>query len=239
MNIIGIIPARYQSSRLPGKPLAHILGKSMIRRVYERVKLSKVHQIIVATDDQRIINEVHSFGGYAMMTSKHHISGTDRCLEVAEKLKQKVDLIINIQGDEPFIEPQSINTLISSFSKKDTQIATLAIPIDQAQDLKNPNKPKVRFDQTGIATSFDRVVNEEFQLNTFFKHIGLYAFKPEVLKAVGQLKPTKKELEHKLEQWRWLENNFPIKVELTPYPSYSVDTKEDIKKIEQRFGHSL
>lgn len=236
MRTLGIIPARYQSSRFPGKPLADILGKSMIQRVYEHAKKSKLDDVIVATDDDRIAEEVKSFNGEVRMTSDQHLSGTDRCMEVAESVSKEFDIIVNIQGDEPFIEAEQINQLIDAFGSPDTQIATLAQLIEQAEDLQNYNKPKVLFDEKEMVVSFERVVNSPFKANTFYKHIGLYAFRPEILKEIAQLKPSVKELELKLEQWRWLENDYNIKIKITPYDTYSVDTKDDLKKIIERFG---
>ena len=157
-------------------------------------------------------------------------------MEVAESVSKEFDIIVNIQGDEPFIEAEQVNQLIDAFESPDTQIATLAQLIEQAEDLENYNKPKVLFDENEMAISFDRVVNSPFKANTFYKHIGLYAFRPEILKEISQLKPSAKELELKLEQWRWLENNYNIKVKKTPYDTYSVDTKDDLKKIIERFG---
>ena len=232
MRTLGIIPARYQSSRFPGKPLADILGESMIQRVYERAKKSKLDDVIVATDDERIAEEVNSFNGDVRMTSDQHLSGTDRCMEVAESVSKEFDIIVNIQGDEA----EHINQLIDAFESPDTQIATLAQLLEQTEDLQNYNKPKVLFDENEMAISFDRVVNSPFKANTFYKHIGLYAFRREILKEISQLKPSAKELELKLEQWRWLENNYTIKVKITPYDAYSVDTKDDLKKIIERFG---
>jgi len=236
MKTLGIIPARYNSSRFPGKPLVTILGKSMIQRVYEQAKLSKLDAVIVATDDERIYNEVRSFGGDVQMTSDHHLSGTDRCVEVLNNIGKNYDIIVNIQGDEPFIEPQQINQLIEAFTDKDTRIATLAQPIEKAEDLQNSNKPKVFFDEEEWAISFDRIVRASFHKDTFYKHIGLYAFRPNTLKEIALLPPSPKEVELKLEQWRWLENGYAIKVKTSPFDTYSVDTEEDLKKIIERFG---
>jgi 3-deoxy-manno-octulosonate cytidylyltransferase (CMP-KDO synthetase) len=238
MTIIGIIPARYNSTRLPGKPLADILGKSMIRRVYERAQLSKLDKIVVATDDQRIVDEVKSFGGEAIMTSSQHISGTDRCLEVLLSLTEKYDAVVNIQGDEPFIEPKQINQLIDAFTNQNIEIATLAKSIENEEILVNTSKPKVNFDANGVAISFDRLINSPFQKGAFFKHIGIYAYRSDILEKVCKLKPSSLEVEHKLEQWRWLENGYKLSVLETPFESHSVDTPADLKKIIERFGDS-
>lgn len=238
MTVIGIIPARYDSSRFPGKPLKNILGKSMIRRVYEQAELSKLEKVIVATDHKSIADEVHSFDGEVMMTSKKHISGTDRCLEVAQKIANVNDIIINIQGDEPFIEPQQINQLIAPFKDKDIGIVTLCKRIENADTLVDNNKPKVKFDDNKKAISFDRVINSPFEAGVFYKHIGIYAYRFNVLEKVCALKSSSLEIKHKLEQWRWLQNGYDILVLETFFDSYSVDTPEDLKKIIERFGYS-
>ena len=238
MTVIGIIPARYNSSRLPGKPLKNILGKSMIRRVYEQAEQSELEKIIVATDDKRIVDEVLSFNGEVMMTSSEHISGTDRCLEVAQKVANINDVIINIQGDEPFIEPEQINQLIEAFNDKEIGIVTLCKRIEKADTLVNNSKPKVKFDCNKKAISFDRVINSPFEDGVFYKHIGIYAYRFNVLEKVCALKPSSLEIKHKLEQLRWLQNGYDILVLETPFDSYSVDTPEDLKKIIERFGDS-
>ena len=238
MTVIGIIPARYNSSRLPGKPLKKILGKSMIRRVYEQAEQSELEKIIVATDDKRIVDEVLSFNGEVMMTSSEHISGTDRCLEVAQKVANVNDVIINIQGDEPFIESEQINQLIEAFNDKEIGIVTLCKRIEKADILVNNSKPKVKFDGNKKAISFDRVINSPFEDGVFYKHIGIYAYRFNVLEKICTLKPSSLEIKHKLEQWRWLQNGYDILVLETPFDSYSVDTPEDLKKIIERFGDS-
>ena len=238
MTVIGIIPARYDSSRFPGKPLKNILGKSMIRRVYEQSELSELEQVIVATDDKRIVDEVLSFNGEVMMTSSEHISGTDRCLEVAQKVANVNDVIINIQGDEPFIEPEQINQLIEAFNDKEIGIVTLCKRIEKADTLVDNNKPKVKFDDNKKAISFDRVINSPFEEGVFYKHIGIYAYRFNVLEKVCVLKPSSLEIKHKLEQWRWLQNGYDVLVLETPFDSYSVDAPEDLKKIIKRFGDS-
>lgn len=238
MTVIGIIPARYDSSRFPGKPLKNILGKSMIRRVYEQAEQSGLEKVIVATDDKRIVNDVLSFNGEVMMTSSEHISGTDRCLEVAQKIANINDIIINIQGDEPFIELQQINQLIAAFTDKEIGIVTLCKRIEKADTLVDNSKPKVKFDDNNKAISFDRVINSPFEDGVFYKHIGIYAYRLNVLEKVCALKPSSLEIKYKLEQWRWLQNGYDILVLETPFDSYSVDTPEDLKKIIERFGDS-
>ena len=238
MTVIGIIPSRYDSNRFPGKPLKNILGKSMICRVYEQAKQSELEKVIVATDDKRIADEVLSFNGEVMMTSSEHISGTDRCLEVAQKIANVNDIIINIQGDEPFIEPQQINQLIAAFTDKEIGIITLCKRIEKADTLVDNSKPKVKFDDNKKAISFDRVINSPFEDGIFYKHVGIYAYRFNVLEKVCALKPSSLEIKHKLEQWRWLQNGYDILVLETPFDSYSVDTPEDLKKIIERFGDS-
>ena len=238
MTVIGIIPARYESSRFNGKPLKNILGKSMIRRVYEQAEQSELEKVIVATDDQSIVDEVLSFNGEVMMTSSEHISGTDRCLEVAQKVANVNDIIINIQGDEPFIEPQQINQLIAAFTDKEIGIVTLCKRIEKADTLVDNSKPKVKFDDNKKAISFDRVMNSPFEDGVFYKHIGIYAYRFNILEKVCALKPSSLEIKHKLEQWRWLQIGYDILVLEAPFDSYSVDTPEDLKKIIERFGDS-
>lgn len=235
MTALGIIPARYHSSRLPGKPLLDILGKSMIQRVYEQAQKSNLERLIVGTDDQRIEQAVMDFGGEVMMTSNKHISGTDRCLEVMEKLEESYDVIVNIQGDEPFINPVQINQLIHAFENPKTQIATLAKVIDDKRLLSDSHTPKVSFNDHFWATSFDRLLSFEEE-RTFYKHIGLYAYRPAILKAICDLPPTKNELEQRLEQWRWLDHNYDIHVKITNLDAYAIDTTDDLKKVIQRFG---
>lgn len=238
MTVIGIIPSRYDSNRFPGKPLKNILGKSMICRVYEQAKQSELEKVIVATDDKRIVDEVLSFNGEVMMTSSEHISGTDRCLEVAQKIANVNDIIINIQGDEPFIEPQQINQLIAAFTDKEIGIITLCKRIEKADTLVDNSKPKVKFDDNKKAISFDRVINSPFEDGIFYKHVGIYGYRFNVLEKVCALKPSSLEIKHKLEQWRWLQNGYDILILETPFDSYSVDTPEDLKKIIERFGDS-
>lgn len=234
MRVLGIIPARYNSSRFPGKPLIDIVGKSMIQRVYNLAKQSNVNRLIVATDDERIVDEVNRIQGEVMLTSDSHLSGTDRCNEVIEKLDQKFDIIVNIQGDEPLINPKQINQLIAAFKDQNVQIATLAKQIEEPIEISDHNTPKVLFDENNIALSFDREIN--YTTSKYYKHVGLYAYRSAVLNKICQLNPSKKELKLKLEQWRWLENNYQIKIVETNFESYAIDTPEDLKKIIETFG---
>ena len=240
MKVVGIIPARYGSSRFPGKPLIDIKGKSMIQRVYEQAQKSNLSAVAVATDDQRIFDEVIAFGGQVVMTDSNHPSGTDRCLEAFEKLDEHCDVVINIQGDEPFIQPQQIEKVAACFLNKNTQIATLAKAIYSVDELLDLNKPKVIFDEEKIALSFSRKPQklsgtnpkEWFAQQRFFKHIGIYGYRTDVLREITRLAQSKNEISERLEQLRWLDNGYKIQVELTELETISIDTPEDLKKIE-------
>ena len=235
MRVIGIIPSRYNSTRFPGKPLADIMGISMIQRVYQQASNCNVlKKVIVATDDERISFHVKSFGGQVMMTSKNHETGTDRCGEVMKNLEENYDIVVNIQGDEPFIKPEQITNLLELFQDSDVQIATLAKRIDDFETYTDENKVKVTFNNKNIASSFKRnsdLIKSEFNNQEIFKHIGIYAFRTEVFEKLIQLKPTEKEKERKLEQIRWMENNYSISVGITEFDQLSVDKTEDIDKI--------
>ena len=237
MKVIGIIPARYDSSRFPGKPLANILGKSMIERVYEQCKkASSLSDIIVATDDESILNHVQSFGGEAMMTSKDHQSGTDRCNEVVRKLTENYDVIVNIQGDEPYINPVQIDEIIELFKEDKTQIGTLAKKITDIEIIANENSPKAIFDKNGIALNFCRNIANISSKCTYYKHIGIYAYRSVILTKICALEQSENEKRERLEQLRWLDNGYKIKVGITTFEALSVDTPEDIEKIEQKMG---
>lgn len=235
MKIVGIIPSRYKSSRFPGKPLANILGKSMIQRVYEQCKkCSKLSDVIVATDDKRIYNDVIEFGGKVIMTSEKHKSGTDRCNEVAQKLYPNYDLAVNIQGDEPFINPKQISELISLFNDPQIKIGTLAERITNLDLLNDKNCPKAIFDKDGIALKFCREISSSYKRHSYFKHIGIYAYKIKSLNTICNLLQSESEKKERLEQLRWLDNGYEIKVGVTTFESISVDTPEDILKIEAK-----
>jgi 3-deoxy-manno-octulosonate cytidylyltransferase (CMP-KDO synthetase) len=237
MNIIGIIPARYESSRFAGKPLADILGKSMIQRVYEQCKkATSLSKLIVATDDDRIFNHVLGFGGEVIMTSTNHSSGTDRCNEVIQKLEGKYDIAINIQGDEPFINPNQIKEIIELFEDKGTQIGTLAKKITDFEIVADENSPKAIFDKNGIALNFCRLIANISSECTYYKHIGIYAYRSEILTKICALEQSENEKRERLEQLRWLDNSYKIKVGITTFEALSVDTPEDIEKIEQQMG---
>lgn len=236
MRVLAIIPSRYNSSRFPGKPLANIMGKSMIQRVFEQCqKCKEINRIIVATDDERISFHVKSFGGEVMMTSKEHTNGSNRCCEVLSNLEDRFDVIVNVQGDEPYINPQEIEKLLSLFEEKDVTIGTLAKKIADYSVYTNLDNPKVFFDKNNIAISFAREGNlseEEFKKNTFFQHIGIYAFRSDVLSEIKNLKESKKEIEKDLEQYRWIENKYKIKVGIACRESIAIDREEDIEKIK-------
>jgi 3-deoxy-manno-octulosonate cytidylyltransferase (CMP-KDO synthetase) len=243
MRVLGIIPARYESSRFPGKPLAMIKGKPMIQRVYEQASQSRVLQeLVVATDDIRIIKVVEGFGGKAILTRRDHSSGTERCSEVVEGLEAEgktFDIIINIQGDEPYINPSQIEEVSSCFLDQSVSIATLIKRIDSADELFSPHVVKVVFDRFENALYFSRhpvpyrqKVEESEWLNglVYFKHIGIYAYKPEILKIIVLLKTSVLEQAESLEQLRWLEHGFQIRVKETQYESHAVDTPGDLSK---------
>lgn len=242
LKTIGIIPARYASTRFPGKPLVNINGKPMIQHVYEKSK-AILSEVIVATDDERIYSAVKEFGGEVVMTSPKHQSGTDRCAEVLEKLEKEgnsCDVVINIQGDEPFLKTEHLELLSSAFSEKEVEIATLIKKINNTDTLFNPNTPKVIQAKNGNAIYFSRSTipflrNAEkenwLEKHDFYKHIGIYAYRSSVLKEITKLKQSSLELAESLEQNRWIENGFSIKALLTTQESIAVDTPEDLEKL--------
>ena len=237
MKVLGIIPSRYASNRLPGKPLIDILGTSMIQRVYEQcLKCETLDDLIVATDDIRILNHVNAFNGNAIMTSTSHHSGTERCNEVINKIKNQYDIIVNIQGDEPYIHPEQIDHVISLFDSNEIKITTLAKKITNPNVLEDYNIVKAILNDDGIAQDFCRILTEKDLNSTCYKHIGIYAYRSYILNEICKLKPSKNEQKNSLEQLRWLDNMFDIKVGITTYDSMSVDTSDDIKKIKSYFG---
>ncbi len=242
MNIIGIIPSRYASTRFPGKPLAMIGGKSMIQRVYEQAKkATNLTRVMVATDDERIAGHVAAFGGEVTMTDTGHTNGTSRCLEVIKKPEfQSAEAVINIQGDEPFINPQQIDQLASLFTDQQTEIATMAAVIKEHDELFDPNTVKVVIDQNNFALCFSRQAvpfnrghhpDRWIEHHHYLKHIGIYGYRTSVLQKITALPPTPLEEAEKLEQLRWLENGFKIKVKITDFESISIDTPADLEKI--------
>ena len=257
MKFIGIIPARYASTRFPGKPLAEIGGKTVIRRVYEQASKA-LDTVVVATDDERIYDAVEAFGGKVVMTRADHRCGTDRCLEAYEAIttpswREQNDsdtVVINIQGDEPFIQPEQIETLVHCFDKEGTEIATLVRPYtdkDSMEDLENPNTPKVAWSkENGEALLFSRSVipylrgvdkSEWLSKGEFYRHIGLYAYRADILEQITKLSPGKLEQAESLEQLRWLENGYRIRVGITNTPTIGIDTPEDLEKAIEFYKH--
>jgi len=239
MKVLGVIPARFDSSRFPGKPLIDLKGKTMIQRVYEGVlKSSKIDKVIVATDDQRIFDEVTRFGGKVEMTSTLHQSGTDRCGEIAKR-HPGFDLIINIQGDEPLVNFLQIEALISAFEEENINIATLSSKEISAVDLANPNRIKIVADVNDFALYFSRSSipnSDNFKGNPmsfypFLRHIGLYAYRRETLLQLIELEPTILEQVESLEQLRWLYHGFKIKLVQTTIETPNIDVPEDVRKV--------
>lgn len=241
-QIIGIIPARYASTRFPGKPMADIQGITMIERVYRQVIKSKyLKKVVVATDNENIYNHVISFGGEAQITDSNHISGTDRCLEAFQNEMDEYDFVINIQGDEPFIQPEQIDLLAQNMALE-TEIATLYKKITDKESVFNANIPKVIFNNKNEAIYFSRhpipfirgLNLEEWHTNyVFYKHIGIYGFRSDILIDICKLNPSKLEQAESLEQLRWLENGFKISVIETETETFGIDTPEDILKLNQ------
>lgn len=241
MKIIGIIPARYASSRFPGKPLVDIGGKSMIQRVYEQAKKSRsLIDVVVATDDERIVQHVKTFNGNVVMTSENHQSGTDRCFEAIQTFLPSAEVVINIQGDEPFIHPEQIDLIASCFNSDKVQIATLVKKIINNEELFNVNIPKVLINKSKEAICFSRQTlpyirgkqQSEWLTNyTFYKHIGIYAYTTKVLAEITTLKQSSLELAEALEQLRWIENGYKINIEITDFESVAIDSPEDLKKL--------
>ncbi len=240
MKFIAIIPARYASTRFPGKPLAILGGKPVIQRVYEQAK-AILGEAYVATDDERIEEAVKKFGGQVVMTSANHKSGTDRIEEAAEKIHTDADVIINVQGGEPFIQASQLQTVKQLFDDPQTQIATLGKPFESIEAVMNPNSPKIVTDIHGYALYFSRSVipyirgkeQEEWLASyPFLKHIGLYAYRREVLAEITQLPQSPLELAESLEQLRWLQNGYRIKVGITKVETVGIDTPEDLARAE-------
>lgn len=244
MKFIGIIPARYASTRFLAKPLALLGGKTVIQRVYEQV-IGALDEAWVATDDERIEAQVKAFGGKAVMTSVHHKSGTDRCYEAFAKVGSGYDIIVNVQGDEPFIQRSQLETIKTCFEEPSTQIATLVKPFTSSmgmEALENINSPKVVVDKDNYALYFSRSVIP-FQRNRekkdwigshcYYKHIGLYAYRADVLRAITSLPQSSLELAESLEQLRWLENGFRIKVGVTDVETIGIDTPADLQRAEE------
>ncbi len=239
MDIIGIIPARYGSTRFPGKPLVDIAGKSMIQRVIEQCKSAGIlKKVVVATDDQRIFDHVSNLGHEVVMTSPHHLSGTERCHEALQKDNGKYDFVINIQGDEPFIAPEQIKLLASLFNRN-TEIATLIKRITAIEDLENPNVVKALKTDTGLALYFSRSsiphmrnipLEDWMKGHQHYKHIGIYGYRIDVLGRIVTLAPTPLEIAESLEQLRWIENGYRIRTAITDVETIGIDSPEDLEK---------
>lgn len=241
MKFIGIIPARYASTRFPGKPLALLGGKPVIQHVYEKVA-AVLETAYVATDDERIYDVVKSFGGQVVMTRTNHKSGTDRIEEVIEKIGGEWDVVVNVQGDEPFVAKSQLDTICHCFDDPTTQIATLGKPFESMEAVQNPNSPKIVVDNMGFAMYFSRSVipyvrgKEKSSWLThypFLKHLGIYAYRKDVLRQITQLPQSSLEIAESLEQLRWLQNGFKIKVGTTDVETVGIDTPQDLERAEE------
>lgn len=241
MKFIGIIPARYASTRFPGKPLALLGGKPVIQHVYEKVA-AVLEAAYVATDDERIYDVVKSFGGQVVMTRTDHKSGTDRIEEAIEKIGGEWDVVVNVQGDEPFVAKSQLDTICHCFDYPTTQIATLGKPFESMEAVQNPNSPKIVVDNMGFAMYFSRSVipyvrgKEKSSWLThypFLKHLGIYAYRKDVLRQVTQLPQSSLEIAESLEQLRWLQNGFKIKVGTTDVETVGIDTPKDLERAEE------
>lgn len=239
MKILGIIPARFASTRFPGKPLAIINGKTMLERVYEQAAKSNLKEILVATDDERILNHVKRFGGKAILTSLHHPSGTDRCYEAYVKNNQAFDYIVNVQGDEPFLNPEQINELLTVCDGQ-VELATQMIKCDSHEVLFDTGEVKIVLNEKQEALYFSRNVipfikntnqNEWHQKHNFYRHVGMYVYRVDILEKMTKLQPSVLELAESLEQLRWLEAGYKIKCVETQFDSHCIDTPEDIEKV--------
>jgi len=244
MKILGIIPARFASSRFPGKPLVAINGKPMVQCVYEQVlKCKALSEVLVATDDSRIQTVVKEFKGNVIMTSDQHKSGTDRCNEALKNTKKEFDAVINIQGDEPFIHPNQIDKVAKLFDDTKVQLATLAKKISNQEELNNPNTVKVLVNANNEALYFSRSAipfykgkdhSDWLNAHSYYKHIGIYGYRSNVLAEITNLPRSPLEIAESLEQLRWLENGYRITVGLTNEESFSIDTPEDLKQALQK-----
>lgn len=241
MKFIGIIPARYASTRFPGKPLALLGGKPVIQHVYEKVA-AVLEAAYVATDDERIYDVVKSFGGQVVMTRTDHKSGTDRIEEAIEKIGGEWDVVVNVQGDEPFVAKNQLDTICHCFDDPTTQIATLGKPFESMEAVQNPNSPKIVVDNMGFAMYFSRSVipyvrgkemSSWLTHYPFLKHLGIYAYRKDVLRQVTQLPQSSLEIAESLEQLRWLQNGFEIKVGTTDVETVGIDTPQDLERAEE------
>lgn len=241
MKFIGIIPARYASSRFPGKPLAILGGRPVIQRVYEQVN-KLLDNVYVATDDQRIYDCVKNFGGKVVMTKNNHKSGTDRIEEAIEKIGGDWDVVVNIQGDEPFIQKEQILSLCECFKDPNTQIATLGKPFTTMDAVTNPNSPKIVLDNQNFAMYFSRSIipyirgkqtNEWINSYNYIKHLGIYAYRKDILQEITKLPQSSLEIAESLEQLRWLQNGYKIKVGITEIETVGIDTPDDLVRAEE------
>lgn len=241
MKFIGIIPARYASTRFPGKPLALLGGKPVIQHVYEKVA-AVLEAAYVATDDERIYDVVKAFGGQVVMTRTDHKSGTDRIEEAIEKIGGEWDVVVNVQGDEPFVAKSQLDTICHCFDDPTTQIATLGKPFESMEAVQNPNSPKIVVDNMGFAMYFSRSVipyvrgkkkSSWLTHYPFLKHLGIYAYRKDVLRQVTQLPQSSLEIAESLEQLRWLQNGFKIKVGTTDVETVGIDTPQDLERAEE------
>ena len=239
MKSLVIIPSRLNSTRLTEKPLILIKGKSLLSRVYHQVKKCKNKtDILIATDNEKIVDHVESFNGEVVLTNEKHISGTDRCNEAVQSLNKTYDLIINVQGDEPIINPKIIDEIINTFDDINDEIITVAKEINNPIEIDNEHIVKVKFNSEMIAKDFFRKQKNKNE-NLFYKHYGIYAFKPSILKELCDLKPTQNELSNNLEQLRWLDNNYKIRIMKTKFRNVSIDTKEDIEYLLKKYSQEL
>lgn len=239
MTILAVIPARYASTRFPGKPLVDVQGKPMIQRVYENVIKSDLFtEVVVATDDERIVKVAESFGAKVVLTSKEHESGTDRCGEVIKQLQNEFDIVVNIQGDEPMVNPLQLKELVDVFKNPQAQIATLKSIITNEEDIANPNVVKVVTSKDGKALYFSRSTipyNRNSTVVSYFKHIGLYAYTSDTLKKITQLSLGELEKIESLEQLRWLENGYNIYVAESNFKNIGIDTPEDLIELNKHY----
>ncbi len=238
---LGIIPARYGSTRFPGKPLLKLGDKTMIHRVYDQAKKSNLDEVIVATDDDRIVKEVESFGGRAYLTSSEIPSGTDRCLAALDASGIEASAVVNIQGDEPFIDPEQINAILELLESDKVEIATLVSPAQNQKEVSNPNRVKVVLSASGKALYFSRLPipfvkdNDSAISDNYYIHLGIYGYKTQTLRAITRLNPGKLERAESLEQLRWLENGHEIYTAQTEERTEAIDTPEDLEYIEKKY----
>lgn len=244
--IVGIIPARYASTRFPGKPLIDIKGKTMLQRVYEQAAKSRsLNKVVVATDDQRILDHVNSFGGAAVMTAENHPSGTDRCWDALQQLKENYNYVINIQGDEPFIVPEQIDELAAVLKDDTVELATQMIEAESYEILFDKGEVKITLNTNNEALYFSRMVipfikgideKEWHKHHRYYRHVGMYAYRKDILEKITQLPVSSLEKVESLEQLRWVENGFKIKCVETRYESHCIDTPEDVEKVLKLLG---